>query len=233
MCAQPTLDERPDGKPALHDRPREKLARAGATALGDNELVALLLGSGVKARSALVVAQDVLAASGGVRGLLRTDLDQLRQVRGVGAPRAARLLAAVELGRRALAGPTSDRLQFVSPAALAEYLMPLYSGYREERFGIVLLDAKRRLLRTEIVSIGTLDASIADPRDVFRAAVVASASALAMFHNHPSGDPLPSPDDIKLTRRLAAAGVVMGIDVVDHVILGDGRWFSFRVEGII
>jgi DNA repair protein RadC len=218
---------------APQDRPREKLARAGAASLGDNELVALLLGSGVRARTALVVAQDVLESAGGVRGLLRADLDQLRHVRGVGIPRAARLLAAVELGRRALAGPVDDRLRFVSPRDLADYLMPLHSGYREERFGIVLMDSKRRLLRTEILSIGTLDASIAHPRDVFRAAAVASASSLAMFHNHPSGDPLPSPDDIKLTSRLVAAGVVMGIDVVDHVILGDGRWFSFRVEGII
>lgn len=220
-------------RPAPHDRPREKLARAGTAALGDNELVAVLLGSGVRARSALVVAQDVLEAAGGVRGLLRTNIDQLRRVRGVGAPRAARLLAAVELGRRALAGPADDRLQLVSPDALAEYLMPLYSGHSEERFGIAMMDAKRRLLRTEILSIGTLDASIAHPRDVFRAAVMASASSLAMFHNHPSGDPLPSPDDIKLTRRLVSAGTVMGIDVIDHVILGDGRWFSFRAEGII
>jgi DNA repair protein RadC len=219
--------------PSCHDRPREKLARAGARALGDNELVALLLGSGVRARTALQVAQDVLAAADGVRGLLCVGLDELRQVRGVGQPRAARLLAAVELGRRALAGSILDRPQLGNPQRLADYLMPLHTGHREERFGIVLLDGKYRLLRTEILSIGTLDASIAHPRDVFRTALLASAPALAMFHNHPSGDPAPSPADITLTGRLTAAGKVIGIDVVDHVILGDGRWFSFRAEGII
>jgi DNA repair protein RadC len=218
---------------APQDRPREKLLRAGAAALGDNELVALLLGSGVRARSSLHLAQDVLDATGGLRGLLRADLDRLRQIRGVGVPRAARLLAAAEVGRRALAGPSDDRLRFVSPQQLADYLMPLHSGHREERFGVVLMDAKRQLLRTEILSVGTLDSSPAHPREVFRPAVVASAASLAMFHNHPSGDPLPSPDDIRLTSRLAAAGAILGIDVVDHVILGDARWFSFRVEGII
>ena len=218
---------------APQDRPREKMVRAGAAALGDNELVALLLGSGVRARSALQLAQDVLDAAGGIRGLLRADLDRLCQIRGVGVPRAARLLAAVETGRRALSGPPDDRLRFMSPQQLAEYLMPLYSGHREERFGVVLMDTKRQLLRTEILSVGSLDSSSAHPREVFRPAVIASAASLAMFHNHPSGDPLPSPDDLRLTSRLAAAGAVLGIDVVDHLILGDGRWFSFRVEGIL
>ena len=218
---------------APQDRPREKLVRAGAAALGDNELVALLLGSGVRSRSALHLAQDVLDAAGGVRGLLRADLDRLRQIHGVGVSRATRVLAAIELGRRALAGRGDDRPRVVSPQQLADYLMPLHSGHREERFGVVLMDAKRRLLRTEILSVGTLDASLAHPREVFRPAVLASAASLALFHNHPSGDPLPSPDDIRLTSRLAAAGAILGIDVVDHVILGDARWFSFRVEGII
>jgi DNA repair protein RadC len=215
------------------DRPREKLIRAGVAALGDHELIALLLGSGVRARSALQLAQDVLDAAGGIQGLLRVDLDRLRQVRGVGVPRASRVIAAIEVGRRALSGHPEDRLQFGSPRQLAEYLMPLYSGHREERFGVVLMDAKRRLLRTEILSVGTVDRSLAHPREVFRPAVVASAASLAMFHNHPSGDPLPSPDDLRLTRQLASAGVIMGIEIVDHLILGHGRWFSFRMEGIL
>jgi DNA repair protein RadC len=219
--------------PAPQDRPREKLARAGVTALGDNELVALLLGTGVRSRTALAIAQEVLEAAGGVRGLLRMTVDELRQVPGVGAPRAARLLAAAELGRRAIASPPDERPRFMSSLALSLYLMPRYSGHREERFGIVLLDAKSRLLRTELVSVGSLESSIAHPREIFRTAILASAAALALFHNHPSGDPLPSGDDVKLTRRLVAAGHVMGVEVVDHVILGDGRWFSFRDAGIL
>jgi DNA repair protein RadC len=218
---------------APQDRPREKLARAGVTSLGDNELVALLLGTGVKGRSALTVAQDVLDAAGGVAGLLRTTGDELRGVSGIGAPRAARLLAAVELGRRAVASQGDERPQFKKPSDIGRYLLPLYGGYREERFGVVMLDAKLRLIRAETLSVGILDASIAHPREIFRTAALASASAIALFHNHPSGDPAPSPDDLALTRRMAAAGELMGINVVDHVILGNGRWFSFRDAGLM
>ena len=219
--------------PEPHDRPREKLARAGVSALGDNELVALLLGSGVRSRPALVIAQDVLAAAGGVRGLLRIGSDELQCVSGVGAPRAARLLAAIELGRRAMVSVPGDRPRFRSSRELAIYLMPLYSGHQQERFGILMLDAKHRLLRSEILSVGSLDSSIAHPREIFRVAMLASAAALALFHNHPSGDPEPSVDDAVITKRLVAAGQVMGIEVVDHVILGDGRWFSFRDAGML
>jgi DNA repair protein RadC len=218
---------------AVHDRPREKLARAGAGSLGDNELVALLLGAGVRARSALMVAQDVLDLAGGVRGLARLGLDELQRVSGVGPPRAARLLAAVELGRRAVTSGAGDRPRLLSSEDLGHYLLPIYGHYREERFGIVVLDTKSRLIRAELLSVGSLDTSLAHPREVYRAAIVASAASIAVFHNHPSGDPAPSPDDVVLTRRLAAAGVVTGIDLIDHLILGDGRWFSFRDAGLL
>ena len=219
--------------PAPQDRPREKLARSGVGALGDNELVALLLGTGVKTRSALDVAQDVLAMSGGVQGLARVTLDELLPVSGIGRPRAARLLAAVELGRRAVSAIAGERPQFLKPSDIGRYLLPLYGGHREERFGIVMLDTKRRLIRAETVSIGTLDSSIAHPGDIFRTALLASASAIALFHNHPSGDPTPSEDDVRLTARMVAAGSLMGVDVLDHLILGDGRWFSFRDAGYL
>lgn len=218
---------------APHDRPREKLVRAGVASLGDNELVALLLGTGVKARNALAVAQDVLDRAGGVNGLMRISADELCGVSGIGAPRAARLLAAVELGRRAVTSRGEDRPRFKRPSDIGRYLLPLYGGHREERFGVVMLDSKLRLIRAETLSVGILDASIAHPREVFRAATLASASAIALFHNHPSGDPAPSRDDVALTQRLHAAGELMGINVVDHVILGDGRWFSFRDAGLL
>lgn len=220
-------------RPAPHDRPREKLARAGAAALGDNELVAVLLGTGMRARPALAVAQDVLDATGGVGGLTQVGVDDLLRVGGIGRPRAARLLAAVELGRRAISRTGDERPRFQSPGEIGRYLLPLFGGHREERFGVVMLDSKLRLIRAETLSVGTLDASLAHPREVFRAAALASASAIAVFHNHPSGDPAPSPDDLALTTRLAAAGEVMGIDLLDHLILGAGRWFSFRDAGLL
>lgn len=215
---------------AVVDRPREKLARAGPAALGDNELVALVLGTGVRARGALLVAQDVIALAGGVPGLLKLAIDELDRVPGVGLSRAARLLAAVELGRRSLCGDRGERPQLLTSQELANYLMPRYSGGAVERFGVVLLDQRRRVIRSVILSSGTAESSISHPRDVFRAAVMASATAVVVFHNHPSGDPLPSADDRAMTRKLVAAGELMNIAVVDHIILGSTTYFSFRDE---
>ena len=210
------------------DRPREKLVRAGVEALGDDELIAVLLGSGLPARGALAVARDVLAMTGGPAGLSRAGMDELMSISGIGVTRAARLLAAVEMGRRTLAGDAIVRPRLVTPAQVAAYLMPLFGGHRVERFGVVLLDAKRRLIRAAILSVGSLDTSVIHPRELYRAALLASASSIVAFHNHPSGDPLPSPEDIMLTSRLLQAGQVMGIELVDHIILGDGRWYSFK-----
>lgn len=218
---------------AAQDRPREKLARAGAGSLGDNELIAVLLGTGTRSRDALAVAQDVLVAARNAGGLTRLGVDELVRVPGVGASRAARVLAAVELGRRTVMQEAGERPQLSTPEAVGRYLLPLFGGHREERFGVVMLDAKNRLIRAELISVGTVSASLAHPREVFRAATVASASSIAVFHNHPSGDPRPSDDDVTLTRQLVGAGDVMGIQVVDHIILGDGRWFSFRAARLL
>jgi DNA repair protein RadC len=213
---------------APQDRPREKMARAGVAALGDNELVALLLGSGTRAKSALTLAGDILKLADGATGLMRIGLDELMQVDGVGTSRASRLLAAIELGRRVIASRAPERPTLRTPREVAIYLLPLYGGHRVERFGLVLLDAKHRLIRTTILSVGSIDSSIAHPREVFREAMLGLASSIVLFHNHPSGDPRPSPDDVLLTGRLVKAGEVMGIDVVDHIILGEARWFSFK-----
>lgn len=216
---------------APDDRPREKLRRAGVGALGDHELLAVLIGAGVPARDAVGVAGDLLADVGGVGGLARSGLDELRRVTGIGPVRAARVVAGIELGRRCLAAGPETRPRLASPADVAAYLLPRHAGHAVERFGLVLLDTRQRVLKTVLISIGSLDASVVHPREVFREAVAVSAASLVLFHNHPSGDPTPSPDDLALTKHLARAGEVMGIRVLDHVILGDGRWFSFR-EGL-
>jgi DNA repair protein RadC len=215
------------------DRPREKLLRNGPAALGDNELVALVLGSGFPGTDALHVANDVLRARGGVHGLVRSTAADLAQVGGIGTAKAVQVLAALELGRRTLACAPGARLQLRTPRDAAAYLMPTYSSRPVEQFGIVLLDSKHRVMKTTLVASGTLNSTIVEPRDVFREAVAAGAAAVIAFHNHPSGDPTPSPEDEELTRRLRAAGLLIGIDVVDHVILGDARYSSFRENGRI
>ena len=210
------------------DRPREKLRQHGATALGDNELVALVIGNGSRRGGALTVANALLAAHGGLHGLTRCTTDDFVRIVGIGFARASQIVAALELGRRTLTHSPSERIQILGPRAAAAYLMPRFGARGVEQFGIVLLDSKHRVLRTAVLAVGTLNSSIVEPRDVFRAAAIGGAAAIVVFHSHPSGDPNPSPEDVDLTRRLSAAGVLIGIDVIDHVILGDVRYFSFK-----
>jgi len=215
------------------DRPREKLLRHGAAALGDNELVALVVGSGTRERGALDVANAMLAAHEGLRGLSRAHCDDLTRVGGVGPARAARIVAALELGRRAIAGRSDERWQVRHPRAAAQYLLPRYGAAAVEQFGIMLLDTRHRVFRTCVLAVGTLNATVMEPRDVFREAARAGAAAIVVFHNHPSGDPEPSADDVELTRRLVAAGELMGIAVLDHIVLGDGRYYSFKETRVL
>ena len=216
---------------APHDRPREKLDRLGAAGLGDNELLAIIVGHGSRQISALDVANLVLDAAAGVHGLTRVSRDELGRVKGVGATKAAQILAAVELGRRTLSRSLGDRVQFDGPEDVAAYLMPQYGSRLVEHFGIVLLDTKHRVLRTRVLSVGTLDASLVHPREVFREATLGGAAAIVLFHNHPSGDPAPSGDDVALTTRLVRAGDLMGVDVIDHIIVADACYCSFKETG--
>ncbi|HEY7499436.1 MAG TPA: DNA repair protein RadC [Vicinamibacterales bacterium] len=218
---------------APHDRPREKLQRHGAAALGDNELVAIVVGNGQANASALDLANSVLTGVGGVEGLARAHHDELTRISGIGAARAAQVLAAVELGRRTLTRAGRQRVQVTTPRTVAELLLPLYGNRPVEQFGVVLLDTKHRVMRTTIVTVGTLDASIVHPREIFREAAAGGAAAIVVFHNHPSGDPEPSKEDVVLTHRLIAAGVLMGIEVLDHVILANVRYCSMKEDGYI
>jgi DNA repair protein RadC len=213
---------------AIPDRPREKLARGGVMSLGDNELLAVLIGHGTAGLDALDVANRLLALAGGTHGLPKMDRRQLEAVTGVGPAQASRVQAAVELGRRTLVLSPKARPRFRNAQDLASFLLPQFGAHPVERFGVMLLDTRHRLLATRLVSIGTLDASVAHPREIFREALLGAAAAVAVFHNHPSGDPRPSEDDVALTTRLRQAGRVMGIDVIDHVILADTLYCSLR-----
>jgi DNA repair protein RadC len=216
---------------APHDRPREKLERLGSAALGDNELLALVLGSGARGRDVLELANAILDGCSGLYGLTRAAAADLRCIRGVGGARAAQILAAVELGRRTLMRTQADRPRLNTPRQLASYLLPQHGSRPVEQFGIVLLDTKHRLLQVRLVSTGSLDSTVAHPREVFREAIAGRAAAIVLFHNHPSGDPRPSADDTALTVRLVDAGQVVGIDVLDHLILADQRYYSFMEAG--
>jgi DNA repair protein RadC len=216
---------------APHDRPREKLDRFGPGALGDNELVAVLVGHGTPTAGALDIANRLLASTAGVHGLVRMATEELARVEGVGPTVAARILAALELGRRTMCRPAPERPQLLSARAMGDLLVPEYGAYPVERFGVVLLDIRLRLIRTRLLTVGARDATVVRPRDVFRAAALAGAAAVVAFHNHPSGDVTPSSDDVALTTRLVRAGELIGIDVVDHLILADTHYCSLREAG--
>lgn len=218
---------------APHDRPREKLERVGAGGLGDNELLAIVLGHGDSRATALELANAVLAASGGLHGLARATADDLRRIPGIGDARASQLVAAVEVGRRTLFRPRRERAQILTALDAAQILVPQFGALPVEHFGILLLDTKHRVTRTTVVSVGTLDASVVHPREVFRAATSGGAAAIVVFHNHPSGDPTPSDDDVALTKRLIRAGDLMGIHVLDHVIVAENGFFSLRDRGAL
>ena len=216
------------------DRPREKLRQHGAAALGDNELIALVIGNGSRRGNALSVANALLAAHGGLHELARCMPDELVTDRrhrprprraDCGGARTGTPDAGARTGRASADSrirPTRRRI-----------CMPRFGSRGVEQFGILLLDAKHRVMRTAVLAVGTLNSSVVEPRDVFREAAIGGATAIVIFHNHPSGDPTPSPDDVALTRRLVAAGSLIGIDVVDHVILGDARYCSIKeIEGL-
>jgi DNA repair protein RadC len=216
---------------APHDRPREKLERLGAAALGDNELLALVLGSGSRHGDALAVANRLIESAGGVHRLTRRDVLDLRRVDGIGPARAAQVLAAIELGRRTLVRSVPERPFLRLPRQVGAYLLPLYGGGPVEQFGLLMLDTRYRLLRMKIISVGSVDTTVVHPREVFREAIAASATCIVLFHNHPSGDPTPSQDDFLLTTRMINAGDIMGIAVADHVILADQRYYSMVEAG--
>ena len=218
---------------APEDRPREKLFARGAEVLGTNELLAVVLGTGTRNLSALELANQILSSAGGLEGLARSTPDSLARFKGLKSARTARLVAALELGRRSVAEPPERRPIFRTPDDAGRYLLPRFGAKPVEEFGVLVLDTRNRLKRLEVISRGSLNGSLVHPREVFREAVSSQAAGLILFHNHPSGDPTPSKEDLALTRRLKQAGSIMGIEVLDHVILGQGQYASFKEKGIL
>ncbi len=215
------------------DRPREKLDGSGAEALGTNELLAVVIGHGTPGADSLTLANRLLEAAGGIHGLARTHRGVLTRITGIGSVTAGRIQAAIELGRRTLLTEGAPRRRIRSVHDLAAVLLPRYGSHPVERCGVVLLDTRHQLIATRLISIGSLDASLANPREIFREAILGGAAAVVCFHTHPSGDPTPSRDDVALTGRLKQAGAVVGVDLVDHVILADVRYCSMREAGLL
>jgi len=208
------------------ERPRERLYWKGPSALADAELLALQLGSGTRDKSAVDIAREMLATYGSLA-------DVASRQRGVGAVKAARLVAAFELGRRLRARTPGQRTILSTPAEVFTAFGPLMEDLKREVFRVALLDAQNGLLRDCVVSEGTLSASLVDPREVFKPAILESAASVILLHNHPSGDPAPSREDVRLTRQLVECARLLGLRVHDHLIIGRGRFVSLAERGII
>jgi DNA repair protein RadC len=219
------------------ERPREKLAAHGAAALTDPELIAILLRTGVVGANAVEVGRELLKSYGSLAGLSRCTVDELAKIRGVGFAKAVQLVAAFGLGQR-LARETLSKQKIDSPELANELVGAEMRRLHKESLRVILLDTRYHLIRIEEVSIGSVNESIAHPRDVFRPAVVSSAYAMIVVHNHPSGDPSPSQTDHSLTRRLAEAAELLQIKLLDHIIIGapseqGAGYFSFKEAGVL
>jgi DNA repair protein RadC len=214
------------------ERPRERLAARGAAGLSAAELIGLLWGSGARGRSAVDLAEDALARYDGLTGLARATDVELDRLAGIGAARAAQLTAAFELGRRLLADWPSGRWAIRSPADVADRLVLQMGRLEREELRIVLLNTKNVVLRVETVYQGNVSASLVRVGELFRDAVRLNAAGLILVHNHPSGDPTPSPDDLHLTAEALAAGRLLDIDVLDHLVIGHDAWISLRDRGV-
>ena len=207
------------------ERPREKLIRRGATALSDTELLAILLRTGTSSVSVLHLAEEVLAKyrDKGLVSIMNVSPQEIATVHGVGLAKAATIVAAVELGRRLSAKAAQKLEKIEGPEDVARYASPILRFEQKEHFLVLLLDVRNRVLAMPTISVGSLTASVAHPREIFREAIRYSAANMILIHNHPSGDPTPSREDMQLTRQMMKAGEIMGIPVLDHVIIaGDG-----------
>jgi DNA repair protein RadC len=215
------------------ERPRERLYWKGPEALADAELLALQLGSGTRGKSAVDVAREMLASYGSLADLAACEVVELARQQGVGPVKAARLAAAFELTRRLRARLPGARTLLSTPSEVYAAFAPIMEDLRREVFRVALLDAQNGLLRDCVVSEGTLSASLVHPREVFKPAILESAASVVLLHNHPSGDPTPSREDVRLTRQLVECAKLLGLRVHDHLVIGRGRFVSLAEQGMI
>ena len=215
------------------DRPRERLERSGPESLTTPELLAILFRTGTAKRNAVQLAEDMFKDLGGLSGIATASLDELSSITGVGRVKAIEVKAAVELGKR-LAVTTDEAKPVIrSPADVAQLMMAELRYETREHLYVLILDTRNQVRQTRLISTGTLTESLVHPREVFKEAIRFSAAALVLVHNHPSGEPDPSPEDVATTKRLVEAGKLLGIDVLDHVVIGDGKWASLKQQSLM
>ncbi len=213
--------------------PRERMIQLGREALSNQELLAILLHTGTKGENVLTLAERLLGDYGGIAGLARLTVHETKEIYGMGAAKATTLKAALELGKRLATADPVKRPTVNSPQDVAQLLMEEMRYLDQEYFKVVTLTTKNHVLGIGQVSVGLLNSSLVHPRECFKEAIRRNSNAIILVHNHPSGDPAPSREDIEVTKRMAQAGKILGIEVLDHVIIGDNRYISLKERGIL
>ncbi|OYD08591.1 RadC family protein [Paludifilum halophilum] len=215
------------------ERPRERMTQRGASHLSNGELIAILLRTGTSSESVVTLANRVLSQTGGLKGLADMNLSEMVQIRGIGPAKAIQVLAGIELGRRISRAIPDERAAIRSPRDAADYVMDELRYLSQEHFICLFLNTKNRVIDKRCIFVGSLNASVVHPREVFREAIRRSSAGVVCVHNHPSGDPTPSREDIHVTQRLFEAGQIVGVDLLDHIIIGDQRFYSMKEKGIL
>ena len=216
------------------ERPREKMIRQGKESLSNGELLAILLKSGSREKSALELANELLCLSqDGLLYLEDCSIEEMAAVKGIGEAKACQIMAALELGKRAATLPRKEKPAIGGPQDIVQLFMEKMRYYKKEYFKTLLLDTKGRVIEETEISVGDLNSAPVHPREVFMQAVRRSAAAVVLLHNHPSGDPTPSPEDLEITARLVESAHILGINVVDHIVIGDGVYVSMKSEGLM
>jgi DNA repair protein RadC len=217
----------------ISERPRERLQKFGAEALSAQEVLALIMGRGISGESVMVTAQRLLRQFGSLKGIAGASVEELSQVKGIGLAKASQIKAAFELANRLESyGSDGEKTLVGTPEEVVRTVQGRLKRKKKEYFLVLSLDTKNQLIKVSEVSIGSLDTSVVHPREVFKEAISASAASVILVHNHPSGDPQPSDDDVKLTKRLAETGEIVGIAVLDHIVVGENRFVSLKREGL-
>lgn len=215
------------------ERPRERLVKYGPEALSNAELLAIILRVGTAEYSAIGMAEHMLGRFKGLKGIATAGIDDLSRIKGLGTAKAAQIMAMVELGKRLAASVGESRLTIRSPQDAADLLMPELRDEPQEHFKALYLNSKTEVMKSRTITIGCLDASLITPRELFREGISCNCASVIVAHNHPSGDPSPSKQDVDVTKRLVQAGKMIGIEVIDHIIIGDGRWVSMSERRLL
>jgi DNA repair protein RadC len=215
------------------ERPRERLQKFGPEALSAQELLALVIGRGIPKKSVMSIAQELLTRFGNVKAISQATIEELSQIKGIGLAKATQIKACFELGRREDLEPELKDFDIKDPEAVVKAIRSSIKDKAKEHFKLILLNPRNKIIGISTISIGTLNASLVHPREVFKDAITHSAASVVLAHNHPSGDPEPSEDDITITKRLIEAGKILGVEVIDHIIISKNGFFSFKERGLI